>query len=429
MTTLPAVEPLPPLAPISLPWDEPVPDPVATIGAARAEHGDTFCVDSGEDRYLFLFSPQGVRSFYELPEASASKGVADWRMIRRKLPDELFDGRRTPMHELFGRANTAAYLVQLDGALDTTLAELGPQGELDVFPFTRRLGHRLGLACWGGEASATGDRFERLVAALDVLDGSDAFVRPDLMAEVARNGKRNERAALTACDDAVGETVDERLAGPPQDDLLARIIERWQDEPVDVLRRGVARDVVLVHLGSMSNMFAALGWTVVHLLQHPELAAEVAAGDAALAERCALESTRLAQRSIMLRHVLAPVEVADEDRVYRLEPGATIATLLPLTNLTSAPGLDGYDPSRWKGRRLRDVHELAAVELVTAFGHGSHTCPAQPFSLAAMSRTVMRLFGQLDLEPRFSVAEPLPSQIGGVARAAAPCPVGYRARA
>ena len=44
----------------------------------------------GDDCYLFTFSAVGVKSFYALPEDRASKGVADWRMLRRKLPDEMF---------------------------------------------------------------------------------------------------------------------------------------------------------------------------------------------------------------------------------------------------------------------------------------------------------------------------------------------------
>ena len=51
--------------------------------------------DSGGHHYLFTFSPTGVESFYALPEESASKGVADYLMLRRKLPDEIFAGRRT----------------------------------------------------------------------------------------------------------------------------------------------------------------------------------------------------------------------------------------------------------------------------------------------------------------------------------------------
>ena len=65
---------------------------------------------------------------------------------------------------------------------------------------------------------------------------------------------------------------------------------------------------------------------------------------------------------------------------------------------------------------------------MTAFGHGKHTCPAQPFSLAAMTRSVTRLAERYDLAPEFTDApRPVTGQIGGVARSETPCPMRYRA--
>ena len=80
-----------------MPWDVETPatlGAVAPFAAARAAHGDTFTVRSGDADFLFTFSPRGVESFYALPEETASKGVADFLMLRRKLPDAIFDGRR-----------------------------------------------------------------------------------------------------------------------------------------------------------------------------------------------------------------------------------------------------------------------------------------------------------------------------------------------
>ncbi len=95
----PAIVPMPPVATgCALPWDASSADPIRALADARREFGDTFVVDSGDDRYLFTFSPVGVASFYTLPEDQASKGMADWRMLRRKLPDEIFVGRRTLPH-------------------------------------------------------------------------------------------------------------------------------------------------------------------------------------------------------------------------------------------------------------------------------------------------------------------------------------------
>lgn len=386
----------------------------------------------GPDRpTLFLFSPEGVRSFYELTEGVASKGVADWMMIVRKLPDELFDGRRTIMHELFGRDDVRTYLAQLDASLRVTFDELGDEGTVDLFTLTRRLGHRMGLASWGGEVPSSAPRFDDLVAALDELDGSAAFVHPQAMREVAANGKRAERAAMARVEALLADTVRTRdalaLADRPAD-LFSRIADRWADEPEPARTLGIARDVILVHLGSMSNLFAAAGWMLAHLVLHPDVLARVRAGEAGLTERCALESTRLGQRSIMLRAVLAPAEVRDEQHTYRVAPGAQIATLLPLTNTSAVPGLQLYDPDRWQRRRLKDEPQLPARELVTTFGHGEHTCPAQPFSLAAMCRAAETFVQTYECTPEFDRIVPLAVQIGGVARSEHPCVVRYRRR-
>ena len=333
--------PTPPIAEgTGLPWDVTVGDAVAAIAEARARHGDTFVVQSGRDHYLFTFSPVGVESFYALPEEIASKGLADYLMLRRKLPDEIFDGRRTLPSSLFRRDDVASYLVNLDRALEQTVAELGPEGTVDLFDLTRRLGHRMGLASWAGPGSTQRDTFDRLIGAFDILDGSDAFVHPDAMAAVAASDKRAERAALDDVVELVTTAVQRLDSGQTTDEaLFGRIVEAWSLEPPDVRTRGIALDVALIHIASMSNLMAALGWAFVDLLEHPTHLRSVADGDEDLARRCALESTRMAQRSIMSRAVLAPVDFDTGDVRYRVPAGWTIATLLPLLNTSVAPGL------------------------------------------------------------------------------------------
>ena len=329
---------MPPVATTALPWDAEVPDPVAALRHARDSCGDTFAVVSGATTYLFLFSPQGVRSFYALPEERASKGVADWLLLSRKLPEELFDGRRTMPHVLFDRDHVQSYLHQLDWAVDAQCAELGDEGIVDVFTLTCRLGHRLGLACWAGAAFTDRAELDRLVVALDELDGAAAFVHPGAMAAVAAEGKAHERAALVEVEAVLAGVLRRRDADPPAaPELFDEIIDRWSDESGTTREIGIAHDVALVHIASMSNLFAALGWMVVDLLERPHLLDRIRAGDGELAERCALESTRLAQRSIMMRSVLAPVEVADEHSVYHVAPAAVVATFLPLTNTARHP--------------------------------------------------------------------------------------------
>src|SRR4029077_6841707 len=172
-----------------------------------AELGDTFAIESGRDEYLFVFSADALRAFYALPERDASKGIADYRMLLRKLPEELFFDVRTLAHDLFGAQDVETYLGHLDHALTLELAELGGAGTIDAFGFARRVGHRLGLACWIGDRAAEPPWFDRLVTELDLLDGADAFVPPAGMRAVATADKRAERAALARFETAVGELL------------------------------------------------------------------------------------------------------------------------------------------------------------------------------------------------------------------------------
>jgi cytochrome P450 len=122
------------------------------------------------------------------------------------------------------------------------------------------------------------------------------------------------------------------------------------------------------------------------------------------------------------------IELSDGAMTYSLAPGVTLGTMLALTNTTALAGLDRFDPDRWDGRRLRDESSLAAREAVATFGFGPHRCPAQRFSLSAITRVVRGLAERYELEARFSAVRPVPEQIGGVSRAADPCPIRYRTR-
>jgi hypothetical protein len=213
-----------------VPWDVTVDDAVAAIAEARARHGDTFVVDSGDDRYLFTLSPPAARRS-ALPEEKASKGVADYLMLRRKLPDEIFDGSRTLPGSLFRRGDVSSYPDNVDRAPDHTVAEIGSQGTADVFRMTHRLGHRMG-------------------AALDDVTG--------------------------VIESAVRQWDSDQVTGG---DLFGRIVDAWSSELWDVRIRGISLDVALIHIASMSNLMAALGWAMVSLIEHPAELDAVARGD------------------------------------------------------------------------------------------------------------------------------------------------------
>jgi cytochrome P450 len=349
------IEPAPATIGGSIPWVGAgvalLRDPTSFFDRARRRHGDTFVVDAFGFRMFCVFSPDAVRRLYELPEHEASFGLATYRLIGFKLPPELLSGRRNGPHHLFGAQRVEGYLHALEQAVGVELETLGDAGHFEVFSECRRLGHRLGFACWAGVEAASPRYLDRLVRLFDRIDSSEAFVRPARGFVTWSTRRARERRAMHGIEQIVAEIWTERQRrGVVEHDFLEQLVASYSDLPPDEQLIGAARDVIMLHVGAQSNLHAALAWTLVRLLEHPELLARVRAGDDELLERCANEAIRMAQRSITLREVLAPVEIGDGARSYRVGTGAFITTMLSVTNTTAAPGLDHFDPSHYSGR-------------------------------------------------------------------------------
>lgn len=435
MRALPAIEPLPPRVPAALPRVGAglglLRDPVAFFAKWRRRLGDTYVVDAFGYRMFCVFSGRGVAGLYALPEEQASFGLATYELVfKHKVPLEMLLGRRNRPHDLFGRSEVEFYLENLESAVRTEIDELGENGTFEIFTAARRLGYRLGFASWAGPEAASRRYAEALMRHFDALDSADSFVRPAQTLITKATGFRRERRAMHAIEGIFTEILRERRrGGGSRGDFLDQIYDSFADLPDGEREINVARDLMVIQMGAQSNLYAALAWTLVNLLLHPEIAERVRGGDDDLLERCANESIRTAQRSITLRQVLQPIEMSDETGTYKLSPGVFVTTMLAVNNNSAAPGLERFDPAHFAGRRLRDDVPLASRELVSTFGHGRHSCPAQRFSITAIRIATRRLLEAFELEPQFSAARPRRRQIGGVARAAAPCVVSYRRRA
>ena len=88
-------------------------------------------------------------------------------------------------------------------------------------------------------------------------------------------------------------------------------------------------------LAELDGEIARWRATLADLTQHPGVLDRILGGDTDLGERAALESTRMAQRSIMARSVVSPVALDTGRATYELTPGMVVATLLPVLNTTA----------------------------------------------------------------------------------------------
>ena len=429
----PRVVPLPPRAGPNLPWVgvglSLLRNPTGFFQSRREQLGDTYGADAFGRRLFCVFSPEGVRRLYELPESEASFGLATFNLLTTKVPAELFIGRRNRPHDLFGNEGVEHYLDVLKEAVQLEIGELGSQGRFEIFSRMRRLGHRLGLGAWAGPEAASARYLDRLIPLLDRLDSSDAFVRPvqALIAQASR--KVRERRALQGIETVIEEILTGRQRNRARPgDFLDQIWESFADLGPEARVVAVARDVTVLHMGAQSNLYAALAWTLINVITRPEILARVREGDDMLLEQCANESIRMAQRSLTLRQVFKPVELNDGRTTYRIGEGVLIATMLPVNNCSAAPGLERFNPANYDGRRLSGEICLPARELVSTFGHGRHACPAQRFAITAIRIAVRELLQRYRFTPRFRDAAPRQRQLGGVGRAERPCVVEYQQR-
>jgi cytochrome P450 len=425
-------------------------NPTRFFAGARARLGDTFLLELAGFRLFCVFGPIGVRSLYAMPEGEASFGEATRTLLGLKLPPELQAGDLAVFQHLFNRERMESYLGHIDAAVDDAFVELGHDGAFETFAHMKRLVHRIGFRCWAGREAASPPYFDRLVACFERIDPEQAFVRPASLVFTVVTRKAAERRALRRAASLLREIWEARRRdGRREDDMLEQLHALFADDPDDVRHERVAKNVMILHLASLANLYASLAWTLVNLLLHPRHRTEVdaetdavatrfgpdrflrdlrALADMPLLESCAMESIRLAQRSITLRKVMRPCRIETDQGTYALAPGVFVTTLLSVNN-SAYDTLGRFDPRHYDRGRLAEHVQVPGKELVSTFGHGRHACVGERFATSAIKIAMVRLLTAFDLEPTFASAEPPPAQMGAVARAAAPCPVRYRRKA
>jgi cytochrome P450 len=414
-------------------------NPTQFLAQMRQEYGDTFLVDVFGYKLFCVFSPQGLRSLYAAAEDDASFGMATFDMLGFKTPLDIFmDADIHLFYELLLPEKVAGYVDAFADGIAQVLADWPDSGELNVFDALRTLEQRVGFRVWMGEEAARDGMWQPFKAHFDVLSQENAFVSPQQTLETLTSGKAREKQAVAAIMALVGELLAQRdHRGHWPADNFTFLHQRFRSDDPQVTLRKLTHNLINANQGFLSNLYAALAWTLVNLVQHPQarqrLDAEIAAtrsqfgvafyrSQAALdsmrfCEQLLMESTRLAQRSITLRKVMREIPFDCGSETYTIQPGVYITTMLSVTN-TQTPELARFDPDHYQGRRIDPGLIAEGKEIVSTFGHGAHACPAQKFS-HNMCKVLLSLllenfeFGAIDAR-----VEPSSAQLGGVARAA-----------
>lgn len=417
------------------------------LTALRKAYGDTFLLDVFGYKLFCVFSPKGLESLYALPEEKASFGFATFDLLSFKTPTELFmDTDLNLFYQLLIKKQLPRYLAMTNSVLDQELNRWANFSELEVFDAVRTLEQRIGYGLWICKEAASDAYWPRLKAQFDVLDQEKAFVDPAQTLHTLKSNKAGEKVAIAA----IRELLRELASGldlDNSDDTLAYLYRHFSAFDGEELHRRVAHNCINTNQGFLSNLYAAIAWVLVRLLQYPDVADKVreeisateqqfgsqwrsnidALDSMKYLEQVLMESVRLSQRSITLRKVLEPVEVTTESERYTVNKGVYVTTLLSVKN-ADTEALSTFDPDHYEGNRLKPELTPGGKEQVSTFGHGKHACPAQKFSHMMCKTVVAAVLERFDLKLLSRECEPSSRQIGGVARSAEPATIQLVAR-
>ncbi|MCR9105467.1 MAG: cytochrome P450 [Gammaproteobacteria bacterium] len=410
--------------------------PTDYLQELRASYGDTFIVDVFGYPLLMTFSAKGLEALYRFEEEQASFHAATFDMIRFKTPIEILihvDARL--FYRLLQHKHMPGYLQTMNRVVDLELNRWGDSREIDIFDAIRTLEQRVGYGLWIGEAAAAQGRWQALKLHFDVLDQESAFVDPAKTLETIKTHKAKEKAAARALYELIPELLAEHDAHPHRNYSGADILrEHFAGE--DDFETKVLNNVINANQGFLSNLYAAVAWVCVHLAQDSELQAAVideitatrarhgagflqcteALNSMTLLEQVTMESVRLAQRSLTLRKVMAPLEFDDGEQTYAVRPGIYITSMLSVTN-TQTPQLAQFNPDHYVGNKLAANVQPAGKETISTFGHGKHACPAQRFSLHMAKVVITQLVSRFSVSTCYTgSAQPSVRQMGGVSR-------------
>jgi cytochrome P450 len=311
--------------------------PTNFLAQMRREYGDTFLVDVFGYKLFCVFSPQGLKSLYAAAEDEASFGMATFDMLGFKTPlDIIMDADIDLFYDLLLPDKVTAYVKDFSTVITQVISSWDDAGQINVFDAIRTLQQRVGFRVWIGE-EATGDGvWQQFNSRFDVLSQENAFVSPQQTLETFTSGKAKEKQAVAQIMTLVGAILARRESSDTwPDDNFTFLYHRFKSDDPQVTLRKVTHNIINANQGFLSNLYAALCWSLINLKQQPDtqrqLEVEISTtketfGDnfhesqealdsMRFCEQLLMESVRLAQRSITLRKVMKEIQFDCGDTV------------------------------------------------------------------------------------------------------------------
>ena len=397
--TTPNAMPGPPLRTLPKLLDQLWHDRLSLLADAAAEFGDAVRFRMGPKTLYYFNHPDHAKHVLADNAANYHKGMG-LTEARRVLGDglltsegELWRKQRGTIGPAFRRdrlAEFAGLIVSEAGGLVTRLEAHAGQSPIDVVAeMTRLTLGVLGRTLLGVDLT----RFTELGEAFEVVQDQAMFEMVTLRMlplwlPLPRH--RRFRAALSHLEDIAATLVAERERdggnGAGDGDVITRLLEAYQDQPDEELRRRRLRDEMLtLLLAGHETTASTLSWMWYLIDAHPEVgermreeAAEVL-GDRTprYADLHSLNYTNMVIQEVMrlyppvwalTRRAVAPDEIGG----YRVPAGADVM-ICPYTlhrHPDYWPDPQSFDPQRFGPARTATAHRYAYIP----FGAGPRVC-------------------------------------------------------
>jgi sterol 14-demethylase len=377
-------------------------DPIGLMERTRAECGDVGTFRLADRDVVLLTGPEANEVFFRAPEEELDQAEAYPFMTPIFGEGVVFDAspeeRRKALHNqalrdkfMRGHAETIA------AEVERMVAQAPAGGEIDLLDWFAELTIYTSSACLIGKRFR--DQLDGRFAALyhDLEQGTDALAYVDAYADIPSFRKRDEaRRGLVRLVEAImagraGEPVPEK-----EDRDLLDVLMSIKDEDGSL---HFSADIITGMFISM--MFAGhhttsgtAAWTLIELLRHPDVLAEVLEeldGLAAEGQEVSYQALREMPRLeaaikealrlhppliLLLRVAKTDLEVAG----HLIPAGALVGASPSVSNRLPEAFADaeGFDPHRYIDPRADDVDNPWSW---IPFGAGRHRCVGAAFAM------------------------------------------------
>jgi sterol 14-demethylase len=424
-------------------------DPIALMQRVRDECGDVGYFQLAGKKVILLTGAEGGEFFFRAADEDLDQAQAYPFMTPIFGTGVVFDAsperRKEMLHNSALRGDhMRSHATTIEREVRRMIENWGTEGEIDLLDFFSELTIYTSTACLIGRKfrnqldSRFAENYHLLERGTDPL----CYVDPYLPIESFR--VRDEaRAKLVGL---VGDIMEQRIANPPEDksrrDMLDVLVTITDDDgnPRVSADEITGMFISLMFAGHHTSSGTS-AWTLIELLRHPRILAEVTAElDNLYAdgqevnfhalrqipklENVIKETLRLHPPLIILMRVSQGEFAVQGHPIHR---GDFVAASPAISNRIAAdfPDPERFDPDRYDKPREEDVlHRWTWIP----FGAGRHRCVGAAFG----TMQIKAIFSVLLREYEFDMAQPPESYRNNhskmVVQLARPARVRYRKR-